>query len=351
MISAVRPGSDELAALLAEIGALAAADSNVAHILRTHFQFVEERLVAVGDDRWMDDVLSGAIFGNATTELGNQDVGGRTFATTLDGLVLTGTKYYCTGSLYADFVPVLASTPEGDLVTVVVPADREGVTLEDDWDGIGQRLTGTGTVRLDGVRVEPGEVLGVRAVEAERAVRGPFLQLYLTAVMAGVVAAAARDAVDRARRRTRVFTHGSADTVAGDPLVQQVVGEMSSSAFAVEAIVLRARRRSEPPPRSTVDGVPDAALTEAASLNGGAGEGRRRGDRLPRDDAAVRDRRGVGDEARARPRPPLAQRADHRLAQPDDLQGTGDRRRRDQRRRPPAQLVLLEDVAPAEQHR
>ena len=316
MIPAVRPGSDELAALLAEIGAgaaereravrpphdaidlirrarlgalrvpveqggggatmrelfetviaLAAADSNVAHILRTHFQFVEERLVAVGDDRWMDDVLAGAIFGNATTELGNQDVGGRTFATTLDGLVLTGTKYYCTGSLYSDFVPVLASTPEGDLVTVVVPADREGVTLEDDWDGIGQRLTGTGTVRLDGVRVEPGEVLGVRAVEAERAVRGPFLQLYLTAVMAGVVAAAARDAVDRARRRTRVFTHGSADTVAGDPLVQQVVGEMSSSAFAVEAIVLRAAEAIGAAAASTVEGVPDAALTEAASLH------------------------------------------------------------------------------------
>jgi alkylation response protein AidB-like acyl-CoA dehydrogenase len=151
-------------------------------------------------------------------------------------------------------------------VTVVVPAARGGVTLEDDWDGIGQRLTGTGTVRLDGVRVQPGEVLGVRAVEAERAVRGPFLQLYLTAVLAGVVAAAARDAVDRARRRTRVFSHGSADTVAGDPLVQQVVGEMSSSAFAVEAIVLRAAEAIGAAADSTVDGVPDAELTEAASL-------------------------------------------------------------------------------------
>jgi hypothetical protein len=79
VISAVRPGSTELAALLTEIGAgaaerelfetviaLAAADSNVAHVLRTHFQFVEERLVAVGDDRWMDDVLAGAIPGAST---------------------------------------------------------------------------------------------------------------------------------------------------------------------------------------------------------------------------------------------------------------------------------------------
>jgi alkylation response protein AidB-like acyl-CoA dehydrogenase len=314
--TAVRPGSPELAALLQEIGAgaaererelrpphdaidlvrrarlgalrvplerggggasvrelfevliaLAAADSNVAHILRTHFQFVEERLIAVGDDRWMDDIVGGAIFGNATTELGNQDVGGRTFATMLSGGVLTGTKYYCTGSLYSDFVPVLASTPEGEIVTVVVPADRDGVTLEDDWDGIGQKLTGTGTVRLDAVRVSADEVLGVRAVEGERAVRGPFLQLFLTAVMAGVVRAAAHDAIDRARKRTRVFTHGSADTVAADPLVQQVVGEISSAAFAVEAIVLRAAEAIGAATDSTVDGVPDGELTEAASLH------------------------------------------------------------------------------------
>jgi alkylation response protein AidB-like acyl-CoA dehydrogenase len=251
--------------------ALAAADSNVAHILRTHFQFVEERLIAVGDDRWMEDVLRGDIFGNATTELGTQEVGGRSFETTLasdgaGGHLLSGTKYYCTGSLFSDFVPVLASTTEGDLVTVVVPADREGVRLEEDWDGIGQKLTGTGTVRLDGVRVSGDEVLGVRAVTGERAVRGPFLQLYLTAVMAGVVAAAARDAVDRARSRTRQFTHGSADTVAADPLVQQVVGEISSAAFAVEAIVLRAAEAIGAAADSTVDGVPDADLTERASL-------------------------------------------------------------------------------------
>jgi alkylation response protein AidB-like acyl-CoA dehydrogenase len=220
----------------------------------------------------MEDVLRGDIFGNATTELGTKDVGGRSFATTLapdgeDGHVLSGTKYYCTGSLFSDWVPVLASTPDRDLVTVVVPADREGVTLEEDWDGIGQKLTGTGTVRLADVRVGPEEVLGVRAVTGERAVRGPFLQLYLTAVMAGVVAAAARDAVDRARSRTRQFTHGSADTVAADPLVQQVVGEISSAAFAVEAIVLRAAEAIGAAADSTVDGVPDAGLTEKASVH------------------------------------------------------------------------------------
>ena len=30
------------------------------------------------------------------------------------------------------------------MANAVVPVDREGVVLEDDWDGFGQRLTGSG---------------------------------------------------------------------------------------------------------------------------------------------------------------------------------------------------------------
>jgi alkylation response protein AidB-like acyl-CoA dehydrogenase len=81
-------------------------------------------------------------------------------------------------------------------------------------------------------RFAPGDVVP--------SAEGAFLQLYLHAVMAGVVRAALGDAVTRARRRSRVYTHAAADTVAADPLVQAVVGEMSSAAFAAEAIVLLA---------------------------------------------------------------------------------------------------------------
>ncbi len=40
-----------------------------------------------------------------------------------------------------------------------IPADREGITIENDWDGVGQRQTGSGTVTYCGVRVAGGEVL------------------------------------------------------------------------------------------------------------------------------------------------------------------------------------------------
>jgi alkylation response protein AidB-like acyl-CoA dehydrogenase len=36
----------------------------------------------------------------------------------------------------------------------VIPAGRSGVELLDDWDGIGQRVTGTSTTNLHDVRVE-----------------------------------------------------------------------------------------------------------------------------------------------------------------------------------------------------
>jgi alkylation response protein AidB-like acyl-CoA dehydrogenase len=256
--------------------ALAAADSNVAHILRTHYMFVEHRLTLLRPgvhDPWLERVVAGDLFGNASTEATGPVVGGATFATTIvpadgGGYVLNGTKYYSTGSLFCDWVSVVASAPDGDIVFATVPVDREGVTLEEDWDGIGQRLTGTGTTRLVDVAVAEEEIVrrfdpSVPVVTVE----GAFVQLYLHAVMAGVLRSALADAAERARRRTRVFTHGSGETVAADPLVQQVVGRISSAAFAAEAIVLRAAESIEEATASIVDGVPDAALAERATFD------------------------------------------------------------------------------------
>ena len=249
--------------------ALAAADSNVAHILRAHFWFVEQRLALPDpEDVWLERILDGAIFGNAMAEVGGPSVGAAVFATTITpapggGHVLRGTKYYSTGSLYSDWISIGATAPNGDAVFATVPVDREGLTLEDDWDGIGQRLTGTGTTRVEDVAVADEEITRrFRPGDVVPSSEGAFLQLYLHAVMAGVARAAPGDAVARARRRSRVYTHGAADTVAADPLVQSVVGEMSSAAFAAEAIVLRAAEAID----DALAAPGDPALGHRASL-------------------------------------------------------------------------------------
>jgi alkylation response protein AidB-like acyl-CoA dehydrogenase len=257
--------------------ALAEADSNVAHILRVHFAFVE-RLRAGFDpanhDRWVGLVNAGKIFGNAVSEQSGRQVG-MGFETMLtpdpagDGFRLEGEKFYSTGSMYSDFVQIYASTPADTIAAVTLPIDREGMAVLDDWDGFGQRLTGTGTTRLVDVRVEPDEAvdLGSRAdLELAPGIHGAFLQLYLQAVTVGILRAVRGDAVALVGRRRRAFSHSTDGVPAHDPQVLQVVGEIAADAFAGEAIVLAAAERIDAAAESEIDGRPDPDLAEAAQI-------------------------------------------------------------------------------------
>jgi len=67
-----------------------------------------------------------------------------------------------------------------------------------------------------------------------------FAQLYLTAIIAGICRAIARDAVELVRHRGRTFSHATNESPVQDPLLQQVVGQLASNAFAADAIVTRA---------------------------------------------------------------------------------------------------------------
>jgi alkylation response protein AidB-like acyl-CoA dehydrogenase len=270
-------GGATLRQLFEVLMALAEADSNVAHILRVHFSYVE-RLLGEPDPerraRWVAVVNQGKIFGNAISEQ-NANAVGMGFETILspdpagEGFRLNGEKFYSTGSLYADYTQIFASTPEDTVAEITIPVDREGVAILDDWDGFGQRLTGTGTTRLDDVRVEADEVVDFGSREqmmAAPAIHGAFLQLYLQAVTVGALRAVRNDAVALVRRRRRSFSHAADASPAGDPQILQVVGQIGADAFAAEAIVLAAAERIDAAAASIVDGKPDPDLAVAAQV-------------------------------------------------------------------------------------
>jgi alkylation response protein AidB-like acyl-CoA dehydrogenase len=253
---------------------LAAVDPNVAHILRYHFWFVEERLAAPQEserERWLPEVVSSRIFGSAFTEIGGADVGGfgvagmQTKLAHRDvGYVLNGKKYYTTGSLYADRT-VVAAAGDGEHPTIaVVPTDRDGVTIEDDWDGFGQRLTGSGTAVFVDVAVQPDELLS--SWDREYGYQGAFTQLYLSALIAGIIQAIGQDAAALVRGRTRTFNHASGDTPAQDPLLQQFVGQIESNAFAASTIVLAAADAIQAAADAVVVGAHDPERVAEASL-------------------------------------------------------------------------------------
>ncbi|MBO1000643.1 acyl-CoA dehydrogenase family protein [Bacillus sp. SD075] len=249
---------------------LAEADPDVAHSLRAHFSYVDELLRNPASelrDTWLQRVAEGAIIGNAFTELSSKNVGSLVFETTLssegDGYRLNGTKYFSTGTMYADWVLVMASTPDGKPVSMIIPTDREGVIIEDDWDGIGQRLTGSGTTHFNNVFVNKDEV---NVIREDKTPFNSYVQLYLHAVIAGILRNVVTDASALVHKRTRTFSFAAADTASADPQLQQVIGQLSSSAFAAEAIVLAAADALDIAVNAAVDGVIDYALSHDASL-------------------------------------------------------------------------------------
>lgn len=226
---------EQLFDLLIELGE---ADSNLPQSLRAHFGFVERLLGEIDAARrapWLRRIADGALFGNATTEAGDGALGrlqtrlfrenGRWF--------LEGEKFYSTGTLYATWVAVTAriegDDSEGFRTLVVVPTDAPGVERLDDWRGFGQRLTASGTTRLRRVAVSDDQIL--RYPSAGATAQTAVFQLFHVATLAGIARAIVRDATAFVRARKRIFSHGSSSTPRHDSLVQQVIGQLDSTAW------------------------------------------------------------------------------------------------------------------------
>lgn len=249
---------------------LAEADPDVAHSLRSHFGQVEEYLRTPDkglSDRWLQRVAKGELIGNAVTEISANHVGHLVYETTLspdsEGYRLNGTKYFSTGTMFSNWIYVTASTPEGKPVTAVIPVNRDGIVIEDDWDGIGQRLTGSGTTHFKHVYVHKDEVTFVDSLKTPF---NAYLQLILHAVVAGILRNVVTDATTLVHSRKRTFSFAASDEPANDPQLLQIIGELSAIAFAAESIVLTAAEALDTAVNSAVDGKIDFALSHEASL-------------------------------------------------------------------------------------
>ncbi len=226
---------------------VAAVDSNVAQALRPGFAFIEGLLAATADgaeeerQRWFARYLDGAVIGNAGWELGGAN---GAIATRLvredDHYRANGSKFYSTGALFADWVSAVALDEDEQPVSFILPRDREGLVLLDDFDAMGQRLTASGTTHLQNVRVEANDIRTRTVEEGKRTIVTPFLQLFLGTVLAGIARNALDDASRFAREHARPIKHSSAKASVDDPYVALSVGDIAARAYGAEALVLRA---------------------------------------------------------------------------------------------------------------
>lgn len=221
---------------------LAAADANLTQALRGHFTFAEDTLFRHrrGHDQshWLARFVAGEIVGNAWTEIGSTAIGD--LQTVLrpvgDHYLLDGRKFYTTGTVFAEWADVYARL-DSTHVVVAVDTRQPGVTVHNDWDGFGQRGTGSGTTEFHDARVELADVL---PFDQRHPYQTALYQVNLIATLAGIARAVHRDVVAEVRTRTRNYSHANASRVRDDPQVLGLIGEISAAAYAAESVAIRA---------------------------------------------------------------------------------------------------------------
>ncbi|WP_380157344.1 acyl-CoA dehydrogenase family protein [Kineococcus sp. R86509] len=154
-----------------------------------------------------------------------------------DGYRLRGTKNFSTGASVGDVTVVGGLTDTGEDLLVVVPREAEGFVKGGDWDNLGQRLSASGSVRFDDVRVEPDAVLGSASTSGAfgslvtPAIQAAFGHFYL-----GVTRGALEAAAEYTRTSSRPWLLSDVQKAVEDPYVLATYGRLVARLRAAEAL-------------------------------------------------------------------------------------------------------------------
>jgi alkylation response protein AidB-like acyl-CoA dehydrogenase len=222
--------------------ALSEADPSLTQALRGHIVFSEDRIFAdagVERDRWLERFVAGEIVGNAWTEIGTVglwDIETR-LVRTGDDYLLNGKKFYTTGSIFADWIDVLSKRDDGVNVLALISRRAQGVIVKDDWDGFGQKTTGSGEAEFEDAEVASQNVF---PFDDRVPYQNAFFQLVLLTALTGIGKAIVRDTAEQVRKRTRIYSTSTGASDRLDPQIQQIVGQLAAFSYATEAATLRA---------------------------------------------------------------------------------------------------------------
>ena len=173
-----------------------------------------------------DVVKNGTLLNNAATEpaSGSPTRGGRpeTVAKeTEDGWVINGRKSFTTLAPILDYISVSASIDGTDQVgSFLIRRELEGVSVDETWDSIAMKATGSHDLVLENVRLEKSDLLQY-ITPGNKAAQGWLL--HIPACYLGIAKAAQEYAVDFA---TSYSPNSVKGTISEIPAVKQKLGEM-----------------------------------------------------------------------------------------------------------------------------
>ncbi|CDP51594.1 Acyl-CoA dehydrogenase; probable dibenzothiophene desulfurization enzyme [Devosia sp. DBB001] len=255
------------------VAAISGSDASLGQLFVSSI-FATAFIGAVGSEAQQADFyarqLGGITWGNASSE-----VGGKTAATIStnavsdgDDWVITGRKFYSTGALLSALISVVCQDEDGKPLTVLVPNPWPGLSITDDWDGMGQRTTASGTLTLDQVRVPKSHGFRVQAARADLPL-GAVPQLVHCAIDLGIARRALEETLNYVRTKARPWSGTGYDRAADDPYILALIGELTIRLHAAEALLERGGLKLDAAfahPSLEATGAASIALAEAKVL-------------------------------------------------------------------------------------
>ncbi len=157
---------------------------------------------------------------------------------------INGTKSFCSGSVDSDLIPltIVQEDVEGFRIAIV-PTQREGVVVNQDWDNMGQRQTDSGSITFNNVFIEADEILTPDPARAVfKTFRSCLTQITFTNIYLGITLGAFAAAKEYTQTSTRAWLTSGVEKATDDPYILQHYGEMWMN---LEAAILLTDRATQ----------------------------------------------------------------------------------------------------------
>ncbi|TAP28586.1 acyl-CoA dehydrogenase family protein [Arthrobacter sp. S41] len=245
---------------------IAAADGSVGQLLAYHY--INQSGIAfyaapeTQGQWWQRTVEGGWLWGDSVNPIDPT----LTLVPQGDGFTLNGGKRFSTGSGVGEVIVVNAEITEGErageVLAFVIPRDREGLEIVDDWDYLGQRLSASNSLKFHNVQVQASDILGPVTAEPVSTLLTPGIQLAFVNFYLGI----AEGALARGKRiilgRKNAWLFSQAETYSQDPIFQRTIGELKARTAAVAALTEKLGRKFD----ALVSKAGEVTQTERAAL-------------------------------------------------------------------------------------
>jgi alkylation response protein AidB-like acyl-CoA dehydrogenase/ABC-type nitrate/sulfonate/bicarbonate transport system substrate-binding protein len=237
---AVGGGSGQWTDAMSVTRAVAEADGSIGQLIGYHYvNCVIAELQATPDQLarfWADLVRGNWFVGDSLNPLDPALIVKRNG----NEVRLTGRKSFSTGALLADR-NLIAFFVGNRPYLALIPADRKGFHANDDWDNMGQRLSASGSVSFDNVKVKSEEILGaglddLSAPTPRATLYVPVVHSALAHVLLGISKGAVGAAAEYTRKVSRPWLTSGVEAAIRDPYVLEQFGHLISELSASLAL-------------------------------------------------------------------------------------------------------------------